>query len=91
MKTIGVREIVKLPINQICVNPENPRHDEVIMDLGEIFIMPEKLSDIFSKGLLQYSFNCENIFFIPNLFSNLFIATSLHGSAPVSVVCIVLI
>lgn len=41
MKTIGVREIVKLPINQICVNPENPRHDEVIMDLGEIFIMQQ--------------------------------------------------
>lgn len=41
MKTIGVREIIKLPINQICVNPENPRHDEVIMDLGEIFIMQQ--------------------------------------------------
>lgn len=41
MKTIEVREIVKLPISQICVNPENPRHDEVIMDLGEIFIMQQ--------------------------------------------------
>ena len=41
MKTLEVRDIVKLPINEICVNPENPRHDEVIMDLGEIFIMKQ--------------------------------------------------
>ena len=41
MKTLEVRDIVKLPINEICVNPENPRHDEVIMDLGEIFIMQQ--------------------------------------------------
>lgn len=41
MKTLEVRDIIKLPINEICVNPENPRHDEVIMDLGEIFIMQQ--------------------------------------------------
>lgn len=41
MKTLEVKDIIKLSINEICVNPENPRHDEVIMDLGEIFIMQQ--------------------------------------------------
>lgn len=40
MNTLEVRDIIKLSINDICVNPENPRHD-VVMDLGESFIMQQ--------------------------------------------------
>lgn len=41
MKTLEVRDIIKLSINEISVNPGNPRHDEVIIDLGEMFIMQQ--------------------------------------------------
>lgn len=40
MKALEVRDIIKLSINDICVNPENPRHD-IVMDLGESFIMQQ--------------------------------------------------
>lgn len=40
MNTLQVKEIIKLSINEICVNPENPRHD-IVMDLGESFIMQQ--------------------------------------------------
>lgn len=38
-----VKDIIKLSIHDICVNPENPRHD-VVMDLGESFIMQQLIS-----------------------------------------------
>ena len=41
MKSIGVKEIIKLSINEIYVNPENPRHEEVVIDLSEVFIMQQ--------------------------------------------------
>ena len=40
MNALEVKDIIKLSINDICVNPENPRHD-VVMDLGEGFIMQQ--------------------------------------------------
>lgn len=40
MKVLEVKDIIKLSINDICVNPENPRHD-IVMDLGEGFIMQQ--------------------------------------------------
>lgn len=40
MNVLKVKDIIKLPIEYICVNPENPRHD-VVMDLGESFIMQQ--------------------------------------------------
>ena len=40
MQALEVRDIIKLSIDEICVNPENPRH-EIVMDLGENFIMQQ--------------------------------------------------
>lgn len=40
MSVLEVRDIIKLSINEICVNPENPRHD-IVMDLDEAFIMQQ--------------------------------------------------
>lgn len=33
MSVLEVKDIIKLSINDICVNPENPRHD-IVMDFG---------------------------------------------------------
>ena len=40
MSALEVRDIIKLSIDKICVNPENPRHD-IVMDLDESFIMQQ--------------------------------------------------
>ena len=40
MSVLEVKDIIKLSINDICVNPENPRHD-IVMDLGEDFVMQQ--------------------------------------------------
>ena len=40
MGVLKVNDIIKLSIDNILVNPENPRHD-VVMDLGESFIMQQ--------------------------------------------------
>lgn len=40
MSALEVRDIIKLSIDEICVNPENPRHD-IVMDLDESFIMQQ--------------------------------------------------
>lgn len=40
MSVLEVKDIIKLSINDICVNPENPIHD-IVMDLGEDFVMQQ--------------------------------------------------
>ena len=40
MNALEVRDIIKLSIDEICVNPENPRHD-IVMNLDEAFIMQQ--------------------------------------------------
>lgn len=40
MSALEVRDIIKVSINEICVNPENPRHD-IVMNLDEAFVMQQ--------------------------------------------------
>lgn len=42
MESLQVKEIVKLSIDKISINPENPRHDAVL-NLGESFVMKQLL------------------------------------------------
>ena len=67
MKSLQVKEIVKLSIDKIAINPENPRHDAVL-NLGESFVMKQLLKtkkdiqamyklicDIYSEGWFPQS------------------------------------
>lgn len=40
MSSLEVRDIIKVSINEICVNPENPRHD-IVINLDEVFVMQQ--------------------------------------------------
>lgn len=40
MSALEVRDIIKVSINEICVNPENPRHD-IVINLDEVFVMQQ--------------------------------------------------